>query len=169
MCSSRDFVFLPARHLTRASCRPISGYTRDLPAWDLAITLRKLAAAASTVFLFGSNSEAVTLQLLAVSLVLVISMYFQAVHVPFAHSELARLDELALFGTFNLSCAALVIFAVKAPPAASVVLQISILSSNAAVFVLFAGALVYESHRIVAVRVLRDPNGDGTVRTQSWS
>lgn len=39
--------------------------------------LRKFATAASTVFLFGSSSEAVTLQLLAVGIIIVISLYYE--------------------------------------------------------------------------------------------
>lgn len=43
------------------------------------------------------------------------------------------------------------------------VLQIAILTTNGAVFVLLALTLLTEAQRLAAVRALRDPNGDGTV------
>lgn len=88
----------------------------------------------------------------------------QAVTVPFVSSELARLEEVSLFASFNICVGVLIIFAARAPPAASVVLQIGLLVINSSVFVYFAGTLLYERQRLAAVRALRNPNGDGTVR-----
>lgn len=199
-----DACGAPPRPTLPLSCA--AGYVRDVPWWDVAIYLRKFAIAASTVFLFGTSSEAVTLQLLAVAIILMISLYYQAragarpplpllgprgtvasshspvtsdevcgtrlcflpppqaLYVPYVHSELSRLEEIAIYGAFNICVGELVIFAGQAPPGASVVLQIGSLAINGATFVIFAGGLLHETQRVAALRALRNPNGDGTVR-----
>ena len=55
-----------------------AGYTKRTAWWEAAIMLRKLSVVAATIFLVGSDTRAVSTQLLSVVGILVISYVAQA-------------------------------------------------------------------------------------------